>query len=82
VLGALAYGLAGGFNIRGGARPPLFETPGAVAVARLRELVSAATVPDQYRSIFNPRAIEAAAAGGRPLMWLAAVAALAYAVTR
>jgi hypothetical protein len=82
VLGAIAYGTAGGFNIRGGARPPLFETPGAVAVARLRELVRAATVPDDYRSIFNPRAIEAAAAGGRPLMWLAALVALAYAVTR
>ncbi len=82
VLGALAYGAAGAFKIRGGARPPLFETPGAVAIGRMRELVRAAVVPEQYRSIFNPRAIEAAAAGGRPLMWLAALAALAYAVTR
>jgi hypothetical protein len=82
VLGALAYGVAGGFNIRGGARPPLFEVPGLAAFARMREQVRAATVPEEYRSIFNPRAIELAAAGGRPLMWLAAVAALAYAVTR
>ena len=82
VLGAIAYGAAGGFNIRGGTRPPLFEAPGAVAIGRLRESIRAATVPDQYRSILNPRAIEAAAAGGRPLMWLAALVALAYAVTR
>ena len=82
VLGAIAYGAAGGFKIRAGARPPLFVMPGAVAFARLREVIRAATVPDEYRSILNPRAIEAAAAGGRPLMWLAAVAALAYAVTR
>jgi hypothetical protein len=81
-LAALAFGAAGGFNIRGGARPPLFVTPGAAAIGRLVEQVRAAAVPDEYRSIFNPRAIELAAAGGRPLMWLAAVVALAYAVTR
>lgn len=82
VLGALAYGAAGGFNIRRGARPPLFATPGSAVIGRFRAQVRAAAVPEQYRSIFNPRAIELAAAGGRPLMWLAAVAALAYAVTR
>jgi hypothetical protein len=82
VVGALAYGVVGGFNIRGQARPPLFEMPGAVALGRLRAVVREATVPEQYRSIVNPRALEAAAAGGRPLLWLAALVALAYAVTR
>ncbi|HEV2035868.1 MAG TPA: hypothetical protein VGU71_17025 [Candidatus Dormibacteraeota bacterium] len=82
VLGALAYAAAGGFNIRAGARPALFATPGAAAIGRLLAQVRAAAVPDEYRSIFNPRAIELAAAGGQPFMWLAAVAALAYAVTR
>ncbi len=82
VLGAIAYGVAGAFNFRGGARPKLFETPSAVGMGRLRELIRAARVPDDYRSIINPRAIEAAASGGKPLMWLAALAALAYAVTR
>jgi hypothetical protein len=82
VLAALAYGAAGGFNIRGQARPPLFAMPGASAMSRLRDVVREATVPEQYRSIVNPRALEAAAASGRPLLWLAALVALAYAVTR
>ena len=82
VVGALAYRAVGVFNIRGQARPPLFAIPGATAMARMRDLVRAAAVPEQYRSIVNPRALEAAAAGGRPLLWLAALVALAYAVTR
>ena len=82
LLGALAYAFAGGFNIRGQQRPPLFAIPGAAVMARIWEAVRAATVPEQYRSIINPRSLEAAAAGGRPLLWLAALVALAYAVTR
>jgi hypothetical protein len=82
VLGALAYTFAGALNIRGQQRPPLFAMPGAAAIGRIREVVRAAAVPEQYRSIVNPRALEAAAAGGRPLLWLAALVALAYAVTR
>ena len=82
LLGALAYAFAGGFNIRGQQRPPLFAIPGAAVMVRIWEAVRAATVPEQYRSIINPRSLEAAAAGGRPLLWLAALVALAYAVTR
>jgi hypothetical protein len=82
LLGALAYAFAGAFNIRGQQRPPLFAMPGAAVTARIWDAVRAATVPEQYRSIVNPRALEAAAAGGRPLLWLAALVALAYAVTR
>jgi hypothetical protein len=82
LLAALAYAFAGVFNIRGQQRPPLFAVPGAAVAARVWEGVRAATVPEQYRSIVNPRALEAAAAGGRPLLWLAALVALAYAVTR
>jgi hypothetical protein len=48
----------------------------------LREAVRAAAVPEQYRSIVDLRALEAAAAGGRPVLWLAALAALAFAITR
>jgi hypothetical protein len=51
-------------------------------MARIWDEIRAAAVPEQYRSIVNPRALEAAAAGGRPLLWLSALVALAYAVTR
>jgi hypothetical protein len=39
-------------------------------------------VPEQYRSILNLRELELAAAGGRPVLWLFALVALAFAVTR
>ena len=82
LLAGLAYAFAGVFNIRGQQRPPLFAVPGAAVATRVWEAVRAAMVPEQYRSIVNPRALEAAAAGGRPFLWLAALVALAYAVTR
>jgi hypothetical protein len=82
LVGALAYAFAGAFNLRGQQRPPLFTLPGAAVMARIWAEFRAATVPEQYRSILNPHALEAAAAGGRPLLWLAALVALAYAVTR
>jgi hypothetical protein len=82
LLGAIAYGVSGVFGARLQARPPLFTVPGAVAVGRVLALLRAATVPEQYRSIVNPRALEAAAAGGKPLLWLAAVVALVFAVNR
>ncbi len=63
-------------------RPPLFTMPGSVALKKLRRQVRRATVPEQYRSIVNPRSLELAAAGGRPLLWLAGLVALAYAVNR
>jgi hypothetical protein len=82
LLGAIAYGITGVFRARGQARPPVFPIPGTVAFRRLRDAVRSATVPEQYRSIVNPRALEMAAAGGRPLLWLAGLAALAFAVNR
>jgi hypothetical protein len=48
----------------------------------LRDAIRAARVPEQYRSILDPRALERAAAGGRPLLWLAGLVALAFAVNR
>ena len=82
LLGAIAYGITGVFRARGQARPPVFPIPGSVAFGRLRDAVRSAVVPEQYRSIVNPRALEMAAAGGRPLLWLAGLAALAFAVNR
>lgn len=82
LLGAIAYGVSGVFGVRLQARPPLFNLPGEAAIGRWLARVRAATVPHEYRSIVNPRALEAAAAGGRPLLWLAALVALAFAVNR
>lgn len=95
LLAAIAYGILGvsppararhaspqGGEVRSAARPPVFTLPGAALFGRMREAVRSATVPEEYRSIVNPRALEKAAAGGRPLMWIALVIALVYAVNR
>jgi hypothetical protein len=95
LLAAIAYGITGGFGVRGPrfqggtsslkssqAPRPLFSVPGAAAFGRLREALRDAAVPEQYRSIVNPRALEIAAAGGRPLLWVAALLALTFAVNR
>ena len=63
-------------------RPPLFTLPGAGFSERFIAALRSAAVPDEYRSILNLRALEKAAAGGRPLLWLAALVALAFAVNR
>ena len=82
IIGVLAFGAANTAMIRTQPRPPLLERPAAAALDRVRRAVRSATLPEQYRSLVNPRALEAAAAGGRPVLWLASLAALAYAVTR
>ncbi|GAC1505022.1 MAG: hypothetical protein NVS1B3_02650 [Candidatus Dormibacteraceae bacterium] len=82
IIGVFAYGAASIAVIRTQPRPPLFPIPGAGAIKRIGELVTAATVPEQYRTILSLRALEAAAAGGRPLLWLASLIALGFAVTR
>src|ERR1700687_4530670 len=82
IIGVLAYGAANTAVIRTQSRPPLFTLPGADALARARSVLVAAAVPEQYRSIFNPPALEAAMAAGRPLFWVALVAALGFPVTR
>jgi formate hydrogenlyase subunit 3/multisubunit Na+/H+ antiporter MnhD subunit len=82
IIGVFAYGAAGTAVIRTQPRPPLFTIPGAGAIKRIREAVAAASMPEQYRTILSLRDLEAAAAGGRPLLWLASLAALGFAVTR
>ncbi|MEP6752872.1 MAG: hypothetical protein ABI959_09020 [Candidatus Dormiibacterota bacterium] len=64
------------------ARPPVFIVPGAELPRRWLAVIRSATMPEQYRSIVNLRALEKAAAGGRPVLWLATLVALAYAVNR
>jgi hypothetical protein len=82
IIGLLVFAAANTGLIRTQARPALFELPASNMIARARRAVASMSVPEQYRSIVNPRAVETAVAGGRPLLWLASLAALAFAVTR
>jgi hypothetical protein len=82
IIGVLAYAAASTALIRTQPRPPLFEIPWAVASSRMRQAVTSASMPERYRTILNVRALEAAALGGRPLLWLASLIALGFAVTR
>ena len=82
ILGILVYAVAGTSAIHTQARAALFKLPEGGIWQRARETVRALTVPEQYRSILNIRELEIAAVGGQPLLWLAALAALAFAVTR
>ncbi len=84
LVGAVALALAKPVPpiARSEPHPPLFKLYGAVLYSRIAEQVRATAVPSEYRSLFNPRALESAAAGGTPLMWLAALVALAFVVTR
>jgi len=97
LLGAIAYGITGAFGARGlrpeaakpaaptnsvSVKPPLFAIPGAAWSQQFLAALRSATVPDQYRSIVNLRGLEKAAAGGRPVLWLATLVALAFAVNR
>ena len=82
IIGLLVFGMANTALIRTQSRPALFDLPAARAFDRVRRAIASVSVPEQYRSILNPRALEAAVAGGRPLLWLASLAALAFAVTR
>jgi hypothetical protein len=67
---------------RSGARPPLFKLYGSAMAGRVIDSLRSAAVPSEYRSLFNPRALETAAAGGAPVLWLASLVALAFAVMR
>ena len=82
LLAVVAYFYGGSMAVRTQAREPIFVLPGTELFARFRKELRAATVPAQYRSLVDLRALEAAATGGGPLLWLAALVALAFAVTR
>jgi hypothetical protein len=82
LFGIVAYAVAGTSTIRTQARPAVFKLPAAVALERLGKGIRSATVPEQYRTILNVRELEVAVAGGRPVLWLGALVALGFAVTR
>jgi hypothetical protein len=69
-------------QLEGGEGPrPLLGRPWAgpaAAIGSLRNL----RIPDEYRSLFDPRALDAAVSAGHPLFWLVVVGGLAYAITR
>jgi hypothetical protein len=78
----VAYLLAGTKTIRSQARPALFVSPVADLAARARKAFGSAAVPEQYRTILSLRGLEAAIAGANPVVWLGALVALGFAVTR
>jgi hypothetical protein len=82
LIAVAVYAVAGRSAIKTQARPPLFKFPAGAALDQARAAIRSATVPEQYRSILNLRELEAAAAGGSPVLWLVALLALAFAVTR
>lgn len=81
-LAVLLYAVTSMSAIRTQALPAIFQLPASGALDRARAAIRAATVPEQYRSILSMRELESAAAGGSPVLWLAALLALVFAVTR
>ena len=82
LAGVAIYLLTDTASIRTQARTALFRVPAAAALERVRAGIRAAAVPEQYRSILDLKELELAAAGGNPVLWLAALVALGFAVTR
>jgi hypothetical protein len=82
VIALIAYAIAGTAAIQTHERPALFRSRVGTAFIRMRKTLRALTVPEQYRSILSVRQLEVAAAGGKPVLWLVALIALGFAVTR
>jgi hypothetical protein len=68
--------------IRTQARPALFPIPSPPIAERIRVALKSATVPDEYRTVFSLRELELAAARGNAIVWVGALVALGFAVTR
>src|SRR5882672_1343180 len=82
LVGIAIYALTNTSAIRTQARTAVFKLPAGASLERALALVRGARVPEQYRSILDIKELEAAAAGGNPILWLAALVALGFAVTR
>jgi hypothetical protein len=82
LVGAAAIALSKPGPAAAQSKAPLFELPVSAALGTLVERLKALDVPDEYRSLLNASALESAAAGARPALWLAALVALAVAITR
>jgi hypothetical protein len=68
--------------IRTQARPALFRVPSAAVIARMRVALKNVAVPEEYRTVFSLRELESAAARGNTIVWIVALVALGFAVTR
>lgn len=82
LIGALAYPGIGAPYLAPQPRPAVLRLIAPRWWWQVRDIALAARVPEQYRSLLNLEELERAAAAGRPLLWLAALVALAFAVTR
>jgi hypothetical protein len=61
---------------------PLFEVPWTDWPQRISDRALALRLPEQYASLFDPRALEAAMARGQPVLWAVLLLVLAVAVNR
>lgn len=87
LLGVLLFGVTGRAAEAERARPsaagkPLFELPWAGYPERLVDRAGGLRIPEQYRSLLDPGAIEAAMARGQPVLWAVLLLVLAVAVNR
>jgi hypothetical protein len=82
VMAIVVYFATNTRAIRTQARPALFPIPSTPIAQRLGPAIKGAAVPDEYRTVFSLRELEAAAARGNPVVWVVALVALGFAVTR
>jgi hypothetical protein len=82
LIALLVYAGTGMSAVHTQARPAILTLPAVEWRRQARALVTSLTVPEQYRSILRVGELEAAAAGAGPLLWLTALVALGFAVTR
>jgi len=82
VMAVVVYLVTNTRAIRTQARPALFPIPPTPIGERIRVALRGAAVPEEYRTVFSFRELEAAAARGNPIVWIVALAALGFAVTR
>jgi hypothetical protein len=61
---------------------PYFVIPGASLTGRAWAAVTGFQLPAEYRSLFDPVALDAAAARGRPWLWIAIAVAVALVSVR
>lgn len=82
LIAAFVYPGLGFAEVQPQPRPPLLNLPVGAWWSRAQEVAMAAKMPEQYRSLVNFRELEQAATGARPWLWIAALVALGFAVTR
>lgn len=67
---------------RPAATGPLLDLPAPAWSGRAWDRLAQVRVPEQYRSLADPRALEAAMARGQPVLWAVLVLVLAVAINR